>query len=598
MLHRYLLPAVALVFLSPDLRAQAYGELGINEMRVRFYANGRVGSDAQANTPHFEVPQGSGAHALYAGGLWVGGQTAGGQLRVSKTLYDQDGIMDFRPGPLTTTDGTTTQAVSDQYDQVWRVTRAEVTTHLAYTQCAGDPNCDVAIEFPGYTIPPAFLDWPAMGDIDNGYDPFMAPFYDYDQDGSYDPYAGDAPCILGDEALFFVFNDHLGAASGNVPLGIEVQAMPFAYNTGDAALDQTVFIRYHLINRSVNTYSNTMVGFFNDFDLGCSEDDFIGCDPARGLAYGYNWDNDDEGCFGSQGYGVQPPAIGMALLKGPLVDANGADDGATNYLPNWNGQGFGDGVADNERFGLAHFLYFSRQGPDCCTDPVTVGHHYNYMRGIWKDGVTMSYGGVGYNPSTSALACAFMYPGAGDPVGAGTGGQVQGPWYDISQVLPDRRGVMSMGALTLEPGEHMDLLFAYVFARAGSGGALASVGALQSRVDSVRTFAQTLPIWGLADEGAFGSGCLDYPFLGVNEAAEIGRLALFPSPASDQVTFDAQDALVGGKLSLRDATGRVVLLQRVLPGRNGIDISSLAPGVYTCEAGTTRMRYTGRIVKE
>ncbi len=600
MRNSYTVFLVALLCSAAQAWGQAYGELEINNVRARFYANGRVSLDTLSSTAHFEVPQGGSATSLYAGGLWIGGIATGGQLRLSSTLYDQYPDVDFYPGPLTTTDGTTTQAISDQYDRVWSITRAEIATHLAYFQCLGDPNCDVAVEFPGgYTIPASILDWPAMGQFTLGYDVYLAPFYDYDQDGNYVPASGDAPCILGDQALFNVFNDHLSAQSGDQPMGVEVQAMPFAYNSDEPALDGTVFIRYHLVNRSTQTYTNTMLGFFNDFDLGCANDDFIGCDPSRNLAYAYNWDDNDEGCLGAVGYGAQPPAFGMVLLKGPLVDANAEDDPASNELPNWNGQGFGDAVVDNERFGLAHFMYFNREATlNCCNDPNTEGDHYNYLRGIWKDGVTMSYGGVGYNPDPNALACAFMFPGSGDPVGAGTGGAIQGPWSEVQQVLPDRRGLMSMGAFTLVPGQHMDLVFAYVYARAASGGALASVAALQARVDSVSAFANTLPIWNVSEVDGFHGQCVDYPFLGVPDQPAFGRLTLFPSPAAEQVRFDAPSDLIGGILTLRDAIGRIVLRQRVVPGMNDIEISSLAKGIYTCEAVTARARFTGRVVKE
>jgi len=600
MRNKYALLLLLCVCSSQQSWAQAFGELNINNVRARFYANGRVGLDTASGLPNFEVPEGGAAHPISSGGIWVGGETSGGQTRVSSTMYDTDGTMHFFPGPLTV-DGsaTTTQLISDQFNHVWSVTRAEVALHLAYYQCLSDPNCDVASEFPGgYTIPASFMDWPAIGDVAQGYDLYLAPFYDFDLDGDYDPAAGDAPCILGDQALYNVFNDHLGISNGNLSLGVEVQAMPFAFNSGNHMLGQTVFVRYHLINRSSATYANTMLGFFNDFDLGCSEDDFVGCDPSRNLAYGYNWDDDDQNCTGVQGYGVQPPAFGVVLLKGPLLDANSTDDDATNVLPNWNGQGFDDGTPDNERFGLSHFTYFQRSGPNCCNDPSSTMHSYGYLRGIWKDGVTMSYGGVGYNPDPTALQCAFMYPGSGDPVGAGTGGLVQGAWSESQQVFPDRRGLMSMGALTLDPGEHIDLVFAYVYARAASGGAFASVAALQARVDSVRAFAQTLPIWNVMEEDAFGGSCADYPFLGVGEANEVGRLALFPSPATDQVQFVAPRELIGGMLTVRDATGRVVFQQRILPETNRIEIGELAKGVYTCEAVARNARYTGRIVKE
>lgn len=157
---------------------------------------------------------------------------------------------------------------------------------------------------------------------------------------------------------------------------------------------------------------------------------------------------------------------------------------------------------------------------------------------------------------------------------------------------------MSSGPMTLEPGEHMDLLYAYVYARAGSGGATASVTALQARVDSIRAFAQTLPIWDVMETDGFNGQCIDYAFLGINERSTEGSLRLYPVPTSASVQLDAPKELIGATLTLRDATGRVILQQRVLPDRNDIDVSRLAPGLYTCEALSRNARFIGRVVKE
>ncbi|MBK8228689.1 MAG: T9SS type A sorting domain-containing protein [Flavobacteriales bacterium] len=593
------LPGILLLALN-TAHAQAFSELDIGDVRARFFSNGRVAGGGSQSTSQYEVPIGEPASPLYAGGLWLGGQDANGGLRVSSTLYDSFGTMHFFPGPLKL-NGTTDEATSATYDQVWRVSRAEVDAHHAYFLCLNDPGCDPSILFPnGYTIPASFTAWPAMGDIAAGYDAYLAPFHDFNQDGYYDPADGDAPCIMGDQALFSVFNDYLGVANGNTGLGVEVQQMPFAFNSSDPAISQSVFVSYRLINRSAQTYTSTMLGFFNDFDIGCASNDFIGCDPSRNLAYAYNWDNFDASCTGQAGYGVQPPAFGMAVIKGPLVEPDGSDDAQSNALPNWNGRGFGDGIIDNERYGLSHFMYFNSYSSSCCNDPATTVHAYNYLRGIWKDGTPMSYGGSGYDPDPDALLCAFMFPGDGDPVGAGTGGQVQAPWSETAQTpaTPDRRGLMGMGAFTLEPGENMHLLFAYVYARASSGGPEASVVALRSRVDSVLAFAQTLPVWNVGETMAFGNGCADYTSVNVSEPHSTLQLALFPIPVSDAVHFQAPNDLAGGAFTLRDATGRTILRQRIQPDRNSIDVRALAEGVYLYEAVARNARHTGRILKE
>lgn len=596
---------VILVLCVLRMWAQNYGELNNNDVRARFYANGRVAYDTVFGQPHFEVPVGSGVNANYAGGLWLAGQTSTGQVRVSKTFYDIGDDLNFHPGPLEVLGGFTSSWVSQLYNRVWSVTREEIARHLLFFNCAADPNCSVNDFFPnGYIIPSDIAEWPAIGPNVGSYAPYLAPFYDFDSDGNYDASTGDAPCILGDQALFSVFGDYLSLASGNPSLRVEIQQMPFAFASNDPAINQTLFVRYHMINRSFQTYTNTLVGFFNDFEIGCSNDDFIGCDPSRNLSYAYNWQDVDLDCLGALGYGgpmPPPPAFGMMLLKGPLADANGGDEPMSNSLPNWNGHGFGDAIADNERHGMASFMYFNRESSNAyITDPSTPQHYYNYLNATWKDGTPMKYGGNGYSSDPNAIECRFMYPGDDDPVGAGTNGFPQPAWSETvpTPVTPDRRGVMSAGPITLEPGEHIDLLFAYVYARATTGGALASVAALQARVDSVRAFAQTLPIWDVPEDQPYAGMCDNYATMGIAEVRVAGSLSFHPSPADETAQFTAPVQAVGGLLTLRDATGRIALQQRILPDRNLIDVSALAKGVYLCEATTRNARYTGRLVKE
>ena len=45
--------------------------------------------------------------------------------------------------------------------------------------------------------------------------------------------------------------------------------------------------------------------------------------------------------------------------------------------------------------------------------PTTSMHYYNYMRGFWKNGQRMAYGGDGINPSTGAnleIPADYMFP--------------------------------------------------------------------------------------------------------------------------------------------------------------------------------------------
>ncbi|MFT3884627.1 MAG: T9SS type A sorting domain-containing protein [Flavobacteriales bacterium] len=461
-------------------------------------------------------------------------------------------------------------------------------------------GCDADVLFPGYTTPPVFFQWPAHGDPAEGQAADLAPYFDNPNgtngaDGRYDPNDGDVPCLPGDAALFAIFNDKLEAhtGSGGLPIGMEVHMTPFVYRSALEAIDQTVFVRYRLINRSSGALKDCYFGLFNDFDLGCSDDDFIGTDAGRSMVYVYNWSDDDRTCSPrAPGYGEQPPAFGMIVLKGPLLDANDTDDPAGNAMPAWNGTGFGDGIIDNERYGLTSSMRITRDGPQAIGFPFTPEHHSNYLHGIWGDGTPQTYGGWGYSTDPDTTISAFVCPGASDPVGAGTQGHPMPPWSESERVRPDRTILGSMGPIDLGPSDEQEILIAYTYARAPSGGALASVDALQQRADSVRAFAMTIP--GVM---APGEPCDASISIGIREITRsMGTLLLFPNPATDRITVQVPVLNGMGMLRILDATGRMVLQRTITAERTEMDVHGLGAGTYAVRMEANGITHLQRLV--
>lgn len=591
--------------LSTGAFAQAFSEIGVNDLRARVHANGFIGSGPAATQGAIRVPGAGNVPLLYAGGLWMGGVDNGGQLRFAGHLFGSANERDFFPGPLTT-DGAAsiTPQVSAQYDRVWRITAQQVQDHRAWMECIQDPGCDISVLFPdGYIIPEPFITWPGNGNVDEGQALYLAPYVDYNADGYYDPYSGDHPCILGDEALYLICNDKLAAhtQTGGAPIGVEVHMMPFAY-TSTPALANTVFINYKIINRGTLSIPDFRLGQCADFELGCPDDDIIGTDVARSLLYVANGDENDQSCLGVPGFGTQPPAFGMAVLKGPRLDPDGLDNAQTLTELYVNGTGYADGTIDNERFGLGNSMYWMRSGPLAMEDPSagTAAHFHNYLRGRWKDGVPLTHGGTGYSIAPTSVSTAFAFPGTTDPLGYGTNGVPQGPWnatLDASGILIDPRTVGGMGSFTLEPGMHVNVLVAFVHARASSGGALASVSALQQRVDSVRAFAQGLPgMWDALETD--WPGC-ELGTTGISEASyEPMTVRLFPNPAQDEVTVALGQLAGDARITVLDGLGRVVLAQRATGATSRMRLAGLAPGLYTVRAEAGARVGTARLAVE
>ena len=514
---------------------RASTQLAINNVRTLIHTGGDMWWDLQG-APRYEVPKDGGVHALFAGAIWVGGLDANGQLKLAAMRFRQVGV-DYWPGPLIASGpdiGNVSQQICRDYDKHFVITKDQVTEFREWFRCSQDPTCNELDDFAEYTIPDIIMNWPAHGPA-GGYDYFLAPFWDVDGDGYYNPLNGDFPyyeymnegitddvdCmrprnrkpkLFGDHTIWWVYNDkgNIHSETGGDAIGMEFRAQAFAFTTNDELNDMT-FYNYNIINRSTFILFETYFGVWTDADLGNPTDDFVGCDVGRGLGYAYNGKEFDESTGGHSGYGAQPPAIGIDFFEGPYKDADGTDN-ASSYDTingvlvlncakgdimngNINGLNFGDGTPDNERWGMRRFLYFNNTGGGsnpATTDPQRAIEYYNFLTGYWKDGTPLSYGGTGHysGGADQNTPTDFMFPGnpTTDPCGWGQGGIPMPNWSEETENNPpdDRRFVQSAGPFTLRPGSVNDITIGAVFGRAPSGGPWASVLAMKKADDKAQ----------------------------------------------------------------------------------------------------------------
>jgi hypothetical protein len=505
-------------------------ELNVNNVRALIHSGGDMWWDLISNA-RYEVPKGSGKHSLYVGNLWIGGREAQTQtLKVAAQRYRTNGV-DYWTGPLDTLGSAAIDAETcDLYDQLWQVSRQDVELfRLCNCLNPNDPSCE------GYQVPESIKKWPGNPILQsNGQHLQMqntlAPFYDNAGDGVYDYTDCDYPfydldntvdcktnrsaLLYGDFTLWWVFNDKgniHGESQGNA-IGMEIRAQGFGFNTNDEINNMT-FYNYQLINRGTTTLEQCYFGVNTDADIGGAIDDYTGCDVERGFGFMYNADDFDNPYSGAQGYGANPPAIGIDFFLGPYMDDNGLADfwdktwdpnnpppvalAAMNLLAGdaqdttrinatygINGIGFDDTIPDNERFGMRRFVYYNNSGA-VTGDPATGPEYYNYLRGFWKDNSRMVYGCNGY-PSGSCAGSPkadFMFPGDSDPWNWGTKGvSASFSWSETNtggspnpNQAGDRRFVQSAGPFTLKPGAVNDITTGVVWARSSSGNSYESV---------------------------------------------------------------------------------------------------------------------------
>ena len=479
-------------------------DLQWNNVKALIETGGSMWQDRSNSNSAYVVPKDGDVSVLYAGALWMGGLSPDQQLKLAAVRFRTDGN-DYWPGPLTN-DGSAEvdEATCAQYDDFFVSWRTDAQLHRQYWDCVNDPECDLAEqELTDYIMPSYFNDYPAQGNTALNQDFYLAPFKDYDGDGFYNPSNGDYPwydflqeidCtnrqredlipLFGDQTYYWIFNDkgNVHSESQGEPIGMEIRAQAFAFATNDEINNMT-FYNYVLLNQGTQTLTNTYFGQWVDADVGTATDDYVGCDVQRGLGYAYNGDAFDESSNSSNGYGEYPPAVGVDFFEGPYQDADGIDNPLTTNFSNaidslgipykGIGIGYGDGFADNERFGMRKFLYYNNS-LGINGEPGTALDYYNYMQGYWKNGQRMGYYGDGLNPlqgTDLSIATDYMFPGDTDPNNWGTQGVPVDEWTELTSgnAPNDRRFIQSAGPFTLQPGDYNNITVGVVYARATAG---------------------------------------------------------------------------------------------------------------------------------
>ncbi len=526
-------------------------------------------------TAHFEVPKGSGKHSIFTHNVWIGGINDGDTLCTAIERNTRTGP-DFFIGPITSGMDSNYYV---KWNRVWKADKTQIQYHIN--------NWNL----PGYSPIEVIKNWPAHGEPALGQTPDIAPFYDNNSNGIYEPLSGDYPLIRGDQAVFFVFNDsnEMPADTTIHPLGIEIHGMAYGYDRpDDSTLNNTLFMHYEIVNRSSSNYNNTSIGLFTDFDLGFAQDDYIACDVTNAMAYSYNGHVTD-GNGEEYAYGAHPPAIGMKVIGGPYLENDGIDNLSGECGFSLNGLNFGDNVVDNERYGMTNFLYYSNL-PYYVTDTSSdVGNrYYNYMRSIWNDGTPMIYGGNGH-PTTGGLGpdCNFMFPGNSDTVcNYGTNGilpngglnQNGNYWTEatVGNIPDDRRGVASIGPFNFDAGEKIPLDYCFTWARDYQGDNNSSAELLRERI------AALAPSWNTLIKAPL-------TYFGVPDKMQSASLKVYPNPVLDRATVIFEGASEQ-PYQLFSIKGELLSQGTLKSGSNLLDISTLKPGVYILKSGSRNAR--------
>ncbi len=493
----YLLYLSFFLLLSQSAKSQicnpsSQEQLDVNEVDARLLNNGVWRDQFKGYVVPRPDPGEDSVSAILAGGIWIGGMDDAGNLKMSRqTYYSQESS--YWPGPIENSSGLAGDC--SFWDKHFKVYGAEI--DLLRADFADNGVIDDI-------IPNSLLGWPGRGNSHfasiNGFslpDQDLAPFYDQDNDNIYDPESGDYP-ILGlegcnlemqyaDQMVWYILND-----ISTLPLdslGLEVQVMAYAFTRSD--LEYSTFYTYDVINKVGGNLNQVYFGQFVDPELGCWENDYVGCDPGRSMTVVYNAEATDPDCqyFSgsvSLGYGNEVPLIGFDFLKGPTDDQgnNLPMTASITYLPGGRPSGF----------------------------PSTDAEFYGYMTGTWRDGSPVEYGGNGYQQGT--YPTTFMYPD--DPTDA-VG------WSECSagNNMTGRTFVMSTGPFSMPQGTHKEITVGVVF-----------VPDVPHPCPSFSLIQQADDIVQAQFDDCFGSGILSGNKDQLGQVNPLDKIQLVPNPVS------------------------------------------------------------------
>ena len=226
----------------------------------------------------------------------------------------------------------------------------------------------------------------------------------------------------------------------------------YAFNyTQPTFLNNTIFAHYKVINKSGGQIDSLHIGMWEDPDLGCYNDDYIGSSPQNNTMFCYNADAyDDVVCSngGAMGYGANIPVLATTFLDRPMAKT-------TYYINNT-----------------------PPQPPPGQSNPAQSYEYYNYLSGSWRDGSRVIGSGDGYNlDSTNYVNHVFT----DDP-------RTPNGWslYALLATPRDYRIIGSAYYPTWQPQEAKELTMAFSTHKGGDN--LASLGTMYTDLPALQTF--------------------------------------------------------------------------------------------------------------
>lgn len=490
-------------------------------------------------------------HAIFAGGFWISGFDPASNLKVTAQNYGTAfGQVGFFAGP-TSDLGQTDLESCILWDRHFSVRDEDI---VKFRNDLSDGSIDDPIPFSIQGWPgrenPLFVD---VYEFDLPNSTTLAPFFDENGDGVYNPNDGDYPNTKGaDQAIWWIMND-LGNVTQFDPVGMMVSVLALSYEDENEALNNSTIYDVRMQNVKPETIELATFSLWIDPELGCFTDDYVGCLQEENLAFIYNMDaiDGDNGCqcpLGVNTYCNNIPVMGIKLLKGPL-DNDGVEIGLSSFL-----------TFENAAFGTNPIQQA----------PTTASEYANFMQGFWRDGSPMIHDGE-----------IISHQYSGNPAD----GEAH-TMCSENVTSPDKRMLLNFGTFDLPPGGVNELSFAIT--------GIESVA--HPCPDMTELVQLTNELKEIYNEGIVSDVQV------VSDSDQAHDLKVFPNPMNSSATFKLKDSIAANgiinSISINALDGKVLLEYQDINAKifDLRDIS-LPNGVYFYKAQVSSKKiYTGKLV--
>ncbi len=414
-----------------QIKQEVFGEISNSHRHNTAFTYGMVSYQSHADNFYYASQEEPLFYLGYGKSLWVGGKDPSDNLKVSANTFPYLNNHDFTPGPLDRETGQRIDTLCGVYNRVWIIQQIDVFQHQIKFQ-AGELTLE--------DIPTDMLEWPAKGnpyleEFSPDYD--LAPFHDVAEDGIYDPLSGDYPIALEEnpefvphQFSFIVYNDMgLHTETMSQGLGMEFQQINYVVNCNEESeAEKSVFTRIKYNYLGKEQLSEFKIALWEDNDMACNQNDYVGCDRALNCSYFYQQNGESW----------------LDDCHDPDVPDNDGAIRSTLFLSHtmktfkhWYLLGVGDTLIPG-------------------IDPTGAQEYYNYMNAQWRFGEQMTVGDNGYNFG-SLDTTNFAFP---DRPTDASGWSMQTAQIDIPvdvrglTTLVDDRGVLPGATGTIDFVDH------------------------------------------------------------------------------------------------------------------------------------------------